>query len=313
MNLKSFLNSIQPRSIPFAMFLIFVAIGVVIGALSGPLLFANFVYIGTMIAIGMKMMERAPKKKKQRGRKFTLFTVGLWMFGFVGLVGRENMQLEGLWFVLLHGAFQGAVIHYSVAKVFGPLIFGRSWCGWSCWTAMVLDLFPFKRSPGRLPGKWGWLRYAHFVFSLALVTFLWFGLSYRPALEFNPILLLWFVIGNLLYYALGISLAFLLKDNRAFCKYVCPITVFLKLGARFSLLKVDSKAPSCTQCGACSKRCPMDIDVSQYARQGQRVSSSECILCHSCIYTCPSYALSLSFGLDKGDGQDHLITRQITS
>lgn len=307
--MQTLLNSIQPRSIPLVMFLIFVAIGAVIGLVAGPLLFLNFVYIGAMIALGMGMMQRAPRKKKRRGRMFTLFAVGLWMFGFVGLFGRENMQLEGFWFVLFHGAFSGAVIHYSVAKLFGPLIFGRSWCGWACWTAMVLDLLPFKRSRGRLPGKWGWLRYAHFALSFGLVTFLWFGLRYRPGLEFNPVMLAWFAAGNLLYYGTGIALAFVLKDNRAFCKYVCPVSVFLKLGARYSLLKVTSDADTCTQCGVCGRVCPMDIDVPHYARQGVRISSSECILCKTCVHTCPQDALSLSFGFDKGDGRAHLLER----
>ena len=34
-----------------------------------------------------------------------------------------------------------------------------------------------------------------------------------------------FIIGNILYYTVGIILAFAFKDNRAFCKYICPITV----------------------------------------------------------------------------------------
>lgn len=33
--------------------------------------------------------------------------------------------------------------------------------------------------------------------------------------------------------------AFACKDNRAFCKYLCPITVFLKLMRYFSLLRVQ--------------------------------------------------------------------------
>ncbi len=42
-------------------------------------------------------------------------------------------------------------------------------------------------------------------------------------------ILFWaFIVGNVLYYAIGILLAFAWKDNRAFCKYICPITVFLK-------------------------------------------------------------------------------------
>jgi polyferredoxin len=55
-----------------------------------------------------------------------------------------------------------AVIHYMIAKIFGPVLFGRLWCGWACWTVMVLDLLPFKRPRGRLPGRWGWVRYLHY-------------------------------------------------------------------------------------------------------------------------------------------------------
>ena len=50
--------------------------------------------------------------------------------------------------------------------------------------------------------------------------------------------LVWFVAGILLYYALGIGLAWPLQDNRAFCKYVCPVSVPLKLTSRFSLWKL---------------------------------------------------------------------------
>ena len=47
-----------------------------------------------------------------------------------------------------------------------------------------------------------------------------------------------FLAGNVLYYIAGITLAFIFKDNRAFCKYLCPITVFLKPMSYFSLLRV---------------------------------------------------------------------------
>ena len=30
------------------------------------------------------------------------------------------------------GVFEAATIHYAVAKIFGPLIFGRGWCGYAC-------------------------------------------------------------------------------------------------------------------------------------------------------------------------------------
>jgi ferredoxin-type protein NapH len=53
------------------------------------------------------------------------------MVGFLGLIALQNMQLEGLWFYVFTGIFSGAVIHYSIAKLFGPMIFGRGFCGWA--------------------------------------------------------------------------------------------------------------------------------------------------------------------------------------
>ena len=68
------------------------------------------------------------------------------------------MQIEGFWYYLFAGVFEAATIHYAVAKIFGPLIFGRGWCGYACWTAMVLDLLPYK-IPKNPRKKIGWIRY----------------------------------------------------------------------------------------------------------------------------------------------------------
>ena len=66
------------------------------------------------------------------------------MLIFLELISGENMQIEGFWYYLLTSVFEAATIHYAVAKIFGPLLFGRSWCGYACWTAMVLDFLPYK-------------------------------------------------------------------------------------------------------------------------------------------------------------------------
>jgi polyferredoxin len=79
----------------------------------------------------------------------------------------------------------------------------------------------------------------------------------------------WLLGGNIFYYASGIALAYLLKDNRAFCKYVCPITAVLKISSRFSLLKVADDAEKCTECSACVRVCPMDIRIPEYIKNGR--------------------------------------------
>jgi polyferredoxin len=234
------------------------------------------------------------------------------MLVFLGLLQRENMQIEGFWFYLLSGFFAGSVIHYLVAKVVGPLVFNRGWCGWACWTAMVLDFLPYRSwsqrdKRGRLD-KWGALRYVHLALSLGLVLALWFGWGYRVQ-DQSPTELYWLLGGNVLYYAISLGLAVALKDNRAFCKYVCPIPALQKLPSRFALLKVVGDATKCTECGACVKSCPMDIRVSDYIREGRRVLSTECILCFECVNVCAQGALDVSFGVDPGRFDERLMLR----
>jgi polyferredoxin len=227
--------------------------------------------------------------------------MGGYLLVYLGLIKQENMQIEGFFFYLMAGVFGGSLIHYLVAKIAGPLLFNRGWCGWSCWTAMVLDFLPYKRNKqGRLGGKWGYLRYLHFALSLGLVLLLWFGLGCR--VEANSLTgLYWLLGGNALYYASSIALALVLTDNRAFCKYVCPIPTVLKVPARFSLLKLEGDPAKCNECGACAKACPMDIRIPEYIQNGQRVLSTECILCLECTNVCPRGALEATFGLDAGN------------
>ena len=98
-----------------------------------------------------------------------------------------------------------------------------------------------------------------------------------------------FIAGNAVYYALGIALAFAFKDNRAFCKYICPITVFLKPMSYFSLVRITCDHTKCISCNRCRKVCPMDVDMLDDSRK--RRNGTECILCLECVKACPKKAL----------------------
>lgn len=98
-----------------------------------------------------------------------------------------------------------------------------------------------------------------------------------------------FIVGNALYYIVGIGLAFLFKDNRAFCKYICPITVFLKPMSFFALLRIKCDTNKCISCGRCKRVCPMDVDITDNSRN--RKNGTECILCFECVKNCPKDAL----------------------
>ena len=240
----------------------------------------NFSYIGSALSIRLVMMINRYKY----ARRFAQLFIGLYMLIYLGLICRENMQIEGFWYYLFTGVFEAATIHYAVAKLFGPLIFGRGWCGYACWTAMVLDFLPNKQ-PAHDRKKIGFIRYITFALSLAFVALLFLG----QAGDLQRIMFRSFIIGNVIYYAAGIVLAFVLKDNRAFCKYICPITVFLKPMSYFSLIRIQCDKTKCTSCGMCRKVCPMDVDVTDNSRS--RINGTECILCMDCVRACPQKAL----------------------
>ena len=266
---------------PALMLAVFEIIAVTLWRAKGNLFYLfNFSYIGLSISLGMFLFLR----KRRYARRMVQLLVGLYMLVYLGIICRENMQIEGFWYYLFTGVFEAATIHYAVAKIFGPLLFGRGWCGYACWTAMVLDFLPYKTPQG--PRKrLGWLRYVTFAASLCFVA----ALFLARAGDMERIMFRAFLIGNVAYYGAGIALAFALRDNRAFCKYLCPITVFLKPMSYFSLLRVKCDRTKCVSCGKCRRACPMDVDVTDNSRR--RKNGTECILCMECVRACPKDAL----------------------
>lgn len=269
-------------TLPLVMFLIFIGIGISLSVIKNNMFFLfNFGYIGTFISVGMFLFRKGWKY----ARLMVQFGVGTYMFVFLGLICKENMQIEGLWYFLFLGTFQAAVIHYLVAKIAGPLIFGRGWCGYACWTAMILDLLPYKKLENPPIKKLSYIRYITFIISFSFVGFLFLA----KVENIEGIMFKSFIIGNLIYYAVGIALAFKLKDNRAFCKYICPITVFLKPMSYFSISRVKVNKEKCVSCNKCKSVCPMNVDMLDNNRS--RKNGTECIVCLECVRQCPKKAL----------------------
>lgn len=242
----------------------------------------NFSYIGTCITVGSYLYMNNIKY----ARNVVQFAVGLYMLIYLGIISNENMQIEGFWYYLFLGVFEAAVIHYLVAKIIGPIIFGRGWCGYACWTGMILDLLPYK-VPKEKRKKLGFIRYITFFLSFIFVAILFI-------FKFDNLsnIMFWaFIIGNVIYYITGISLAFIFKDNRAFCKYICPITIFLKPASYFALIRVKRDKDKCINCKKCIKSCPMNVDMLDNSRK--RKNATECILCNNCVKNCPKKALHL--------------------
>ncbi len=278
------MSILKKYRIPILLFLFFETVALALWLTSGNVFyFFNFTYIGFFIALGnILYIQQYP-----HARIVVQFAVGTYMLVYLGIFNQENMQIEGFWYYLFSGVFQAAVIHYAVAKIFGPLFFGRGWCGYACWTAMILDLLPYKIPNEPRKEKLGWIRYGVFALSLLFVGALF--IFEVPNLE--GIMVWSFIIGNVLYYAVGIALAFAFKDNRAFCKYICPITIFLKPASYYALIRVKVNEEKCIDCGKCRRVCPMNVDMLDNSRR--RLNGTECILCNECVKACPTGALEL--------------------
>jgi len=274
--------------IPIILFIFFEIIGILFTCIWNHVFYLiNFSYIGFFVSLTVGLMIAG----KKNARIISEFAVGLYMFVFLGIMNKENMQLEGFFYFAAMGIFQAAVIHYAVAKIGGPFVFGRAWCGYACWTAMILDILPFKIPHKPRKEKLGFFRLLIFIITLAYFCIIWF--LYHD--KIHSVMFISFILGNAFYYTAGIILALVFKDNRAFCKYVCPVTVFLKPAAYFSLLRIRHSEEKCIKCGKCLKLCPMNVDMLDNKRN--RKNGTECIQCLKCVQECPKKALYWKMGI----------------
>ena len=238
----------------------------------------------------------ARANRKQWWRWLVLATSGLGILLF-SLVDSVNLDLDGFFELLILGALGPAIGHTMATTIVGPLIFGRALCGWGCWRAMVLERLPVGKGSGWRKGVWVWTPLVGVAVSFAAAALFALVLDAQPGgarghLHGNS---LWSVAaGVAVYYAAAIALALALRDQRAFCKYLCPTGFVLRWTSRPALLHVSARAEACTGCETCTKVCPMDIPVAARVKMGTRISNGDCILCQRCVESCPAGVLKTS-------------------
>ena len=85
---------------------------------------------------------------------------------------------------------------------------------------------------------------------------------------------------------------------RPFCKWLCPLGAFYGIFNRISVYRIQVDREKCTACGACSRVCKMDVDVTRSP------NSAECIRCGDCAASCPHRAISKTFSLKTADKKE---------
>jgi len=224
--------------------------------------------------------------------------------GGVKIVGVDALcpfgGIETLWTLVSSGAFvkqiaASSVILLGVVLVIA-VVFRRSFCGSICPLGALQELFgkvgkavwPRKRPqvPAVVDRP---ARYLKYVILAVFAVWSWQAaeLVIRP---YDP-WVAWMHLSSAEVFAefsiglavLGVSLVGSIVYERFFCKYLCPMGGLLGAISRFSIFKVRRNEPTCVDCGACDKACPVNIKVSQVAV----VESPECINCNECVNACP--------------------------
>lgn len=89
-----------------------------------------------------------------------------------------------------------------------------------------------------------------------------------------------FLVGLIILIALLIVSLFI---ERAWCRYFCPLGAALAITSPLRIFKIKRNTSTCVNCKACTRNCPMGLDV----HSEESVSSTECISCGDCITSCP--------------------------
>ena len=184
------------------------------------------------------------------------------------------------------------------------ILSGRAVCGWACpigflqrTTGNIARKFrknPFIQKVGKFKYE-AHLRYIKYInlAGLVIITPIILGFMFTdicpvgfltgtiPVSALNPGK---FVPSSYFYPALVVFILFFILIfvvERGWCRYFCPVGAILAPFNKISILHVDVEKKECIHCNACSKVCPMGIDVPEMNRD------PECILCGKCVDTCP--------------------------
>ena len=112
-------------------------------------------------------------------------------------------------------------------------------------------------------------------------------------------------IGIIFLFILGLNL----RENRFWCRYLCPLGALLGMLSRFSLLK-RSVSEGCTSCGVCDSVC----QGNAFPHEKEDWKDSECLYCWNCDDICPQNAVSFGFsGRKKTAAMDLGRRRVLTS
>jgi len=202
--------------------------------------------------------------------RFDIPSLRLFLFG-------SEIWINDFFIVLI------AIIFLTFLILFATTLLGRIWCGWLCPQTVLVDftsgIDSARGTAARLAA------YAVILCISAIVAFSTIAYFVSPydmpellrssSLGSRVALWSWLVLGILIF----LDLIWL---RRRFCATVCPYAKMQNVlfDDRTLIVAFDkSREDECMNCAACTKACPVGIDI----REGTQM---ECIHCAECVDAC---------------------------
>ncbi len=192
----------------------------------------------------------------------------------------------GGWFYPLLGL--AVPLCFLGALVVAPFA-GRKWCGKACPRGMFFDRVLARFSPSRPIPAWA----RHTATRIAVLVVLMSLLTLRLTTVWGD----WAAVGGVFVIMLTVTTIFgvavgLFTHQRVWCT-VCPAgTLAGWIGARRGP-RPALDTSKCTDCSACARRCPMNLQPTAIARSVGR-THLDCTSCGTCAATCRLGALELT-------------------
>jgi ferredoxin-type protein NapH len=207
------------------------------------------------------------------------------------------------------GILTGSVFLFGILFLAG-LIFGRAYCGWLCPVAGFQETCSDISNKRLVSLKFDVIKFI--IWGLMVIIYVVLLIKVGGIKTIDPLhSTTWGISmdkpGKLLVYygvLIPIFLMSVFIGQRSFCHHLCWMGPFLVVGrairnvGKWPALQLKTKGQKCPEdCQVCNEHCTMSLDVKQMTKTG-KMEHFECVLCGTCVDTCPEGVLALSFGKD---------------
>lgn len=244
-------------------------------------------------------MINSKRQKIRRAFLFAgvlLFPVTIFYFSpYLPLTGAAQGIMNGSLFVFL-GMFVVSMVS------------GRFFCGWLCPVGAIQEFAGEIRTKRVNRKKTGWIKFLIWIPWIILIAYVTLKAGgFRKADFFYQTdhgISVSSIYAYIIYY--GVIFLFLaaavIAGRRGGCHSLCWMAPFMiggkKIGSLLTIprLYIKKKNDNCSECGLCTRRCPMSIDVMQELKAGTLGDQTDCILCGECADSCPKQTIGFGFG-----------------